>query len=73
MALRAVVVGTSFDWRVHVPALRAAGFDVVALVGRDPARTSARAAELDVGFATTSLASRRTMTAYPRSACEGAS
>ncbi len=47
-SIPAVVVGTSFGGRVHVPALRAAGFDVVALVGRDPARTTARAAELGV-------------------------
>ena len=33
--LRAVVVGTSFGGRVHVPALRAAGIEVHALVGRD--------------------------------------
>jgi predicted dehydrogenase len=54
--LRAVVVGTSFGGRVHVPALRAAGFDVVALVGQDAARTSARAEQLQVGLGTTSLA-----------------
>ena len=39
----AVVVGTGFGCRVHVPALRNAGFDVVALVGRDPERTARRA------------------------------
>jgi predicted dehydrogenase len=44
----AVVVGTGFGTRVHVPALRAAGFDVVALVGRDPDRTARRAARADV-------------------------
>ena len=32
----AVVVGTGFGSRVHVPALRAAGFSVEALVGTDP-------------------------------------
>ena len=32
----AVVVGTGFGCRVHVPALRAAGFDVLALVGTRP-------------------------------------
>jgi len=41
--LRAVVVGTGFGCRVHVPALRAAGFEVVALVGRDATRTARRA------------------------------
>src|SRR4051794_16160791 len=54
--LRAVVVGTSFGCRVHVPALRAAGFEVVALVGRDLERTQRRADRLDVAHAATSLA-----------------
>lgn len=39
----AIVVGTGFGCRIHVPALRAAGFDVAALVGTDAARTSRRA------------------------------
>lgn len=39
----AIVVGTGFGCRVHVPALRAAGFDVAGLVGADGARTSRRA------------------------------
>ena len=51
----AVVVGTGFGARVHVPALRAAGFDIVALVGRDPARTARRAERLGVPISTTSL------------------
>ncbi len=38
-----IVVGSGFGTRVHVPALRAAGFDVVGLVGRDPDRTARRA------------------------------
>src|SRR5438094_2577964 len=42
--LRAIVVGTGFGCRVQVPALRAAGFEVVGLVGTDPDRTSERAA-----------------------------
>jgi predicted dehydrogenase len=37
------VVGTGFGCLTHVPALRNAGFDVVALVGRDPDRTAQRA------------------------------
>ena len=41
---------------MHVPALRAAGFDVVALVGRDGERTARRAARLDVARSCTSLA-----------------
>ncbi len=40
----------------HLPALRAAGFEVRALVGRDPARTSARAARFSVPNACTSVA-----------------
>lgn len=53
--LGAVVVGTGFGARVHVPALRAAGFAVHALVGRDPDRTARRAERLGVPFALTSL------------------
>ncbi len=53
--LGAVVVGTGFGARVHVPALRAAGFRVEALVGRDPERTARRAARLGVPRASTSL------------------
>lgn len=51
----AVVVGTGFGSRVHVPALRAAGFTVEALVGTDPERTARRAARLEVPRAVTSL------------------
>lgn len=53
---RAAVVGTGFGARVHVPALRGAGFDVVALVGRDEARTARRAQRLGVDRPCTSLA-----------------
>ncbi len=42
-APRAVVVGTGFGCRIQVPALRGAGFDVVALVGADAGRTQERA------------------------------
>lgn len=42
-APRAVVVGTGFGCRIQVPALRGAGFDVVALVGADAGRTRERA------------------------------
>jgi predicted dehydrogenase len=52
----AVVVGTGFGCRVHVPALRNAGFTVHALVGRDGARTQRRAERLGVAHACTSLA-----------------
>jgi predicted dehydrogenase len=41
---------------VHVPALRAAGFDVVALVGRDADRTHRRAERLDVPMSSADLA-----------------
>jgi predicted dehydrogenase len=50
-----VVVGTGFGTRVHVPALRAAGFRVDALVGRDAARTARRAYRLGVPKALTDL------------------
>jgi predicted dehydrogenase len=54
--LRAVVVGTGFGCVTHVRALRAAGFDVVALVGRDRAKTNRRAAMFGVGHPCGSLA-----------------
>jgi predicted dehydrogenase len=40
----ALVVGTGFGCRIQIPALRAAGFNVVGLVGADAARTAERAA-----------------------------
>ncbi|MDQ1509068.1 MAG: hypothetical protein QOG50_912 [Actinomycetota bacterium] len=55
MTIGAVVVGTGFGARVHVPALRAAGFDVRALVGRDGERTGRRAARLGIDHAFTSV------------------
>lgn len=39
----ALVVGTGFGCRIHVPALRAAGFEVVGLVGSSRDRTAKRA------------------------------
>ena len=57
----AVVVGTGFGCRVHVPALRNAGFTVHALVGRDPARTQRRADRLGVPNACASLADALTL------------
>jgi predicted dehydrogenase len=39
----ALVVGTAFGCRVHVPALRAAGFEVAGLVGTHAERTKRRA------------------------------
>jgi predicted dehydrogenase len=50
-----VVVGTGFGCLTHVPALRAAGFDVVGLVGRDPERTAGRARRFAIPHAFTSL------------------
>lgn len=55
-SLRALVVGSSFGGRVHVPALRAAGIDVVGLVGRNPDRTAERANELGIATHGTSIA-----------------
>jgi predicted dehydrogenase len=51
----AVVVGTGFGVFTHLRALRNAGYEVRALVGRDPAKTQARAKLLDVPRACTSL------------------
>jgi predicted dehydrogenase len=56
VSLRAAVVGTSFGARIHVPAFRSAGFEVVALVGQDPTRTARRAQRLGIDHACTSLA-----------------
>ena len=50
------MVGTSFGARIHVPALRRAGFEVAALVGRDAERTRRRAERLGAGRPCTSLA-----------------
>jgi predicted dehydrogenase len=52
----AVVVGTGFGCLTHVRALRAAGFEVRALVGRHPDRTRDRAGRLGIPHASDSLA-----------------
>lgn len=52
---KALVVGTGFGCRIHVPALQQAGFDVAGLVGTDPARTAKRAASCGVKNAYTDL------------------
>ncbi len=57
----AVVVGTGFGCRVHVPALRAAGFTVHGLVGRDEDRTRRRAERLGIPQAFTSLSGALTL------------
>jgi predicted dehydrogenase len=49
------VVGTGFGCFTHVRALRLAGFDVQAVVGRDPAKTERRARAFDVPRALTSI------------------
>lgn len=49
------VVGTGFGCLTHVRALRAAGFDVVALVGRDASKTAARAERFEIPNACASL------------------
>ena len=51
----AVVVGTGFGCRVHLPAMRAAGFDVLGLVGTDPERTARKAESSGVPHAFTDL------------------
>jgi len=52
----AIVVGTGFGCRVHVPALRAAGFDIHALVGRDEERTRRRAERAGIPHACATIA-----------------
>jgi predicted dehydrogenase len=47
-AIPAIVVGTGFGCRIHVPALRAAGFEVVGLVGTRPDRLAKKAAEAGI-------------------------
>ena len=49
------VVGTGFGCYTHVRALRSAGFEVLALVGRDPAKTAERARLFEIPRALTSL------------------
>lgn len=48
VAPRALVVGTGFGCRIHVPALRAAGFEVAGLVGTNADKTAGRAQECGV-------------------------
>lgn len=53
--LKALVVGTGFGCRIHVPALRAAGFEVVGLVGTRPDRLAKKAAEAGISATFTDL------------------
>ncbi len=55
---RVAVVGTSFGCQAHVRALQAAGFEVSALVGRDPERTREKAALVVAAIASSSRLSR---------------
>ncbi|MET0238311.1 MAG: Gfo/Idh/MocA family oxidoreductase [Sphingobium sp.] len=52
---RAIVVGTGFGCRVHVPGLRAAGFEVAALVGTRPDALARKAADSGVAAFFTDL------------------
>jgi predicted dehydrogenase len=52
----AIVIGTGFGVLTHLRALRAAGFEVLALVGRDPAKTQDRAKRSGVPHGLTDLA-----------------
>lgn len=54
-SLGAIVVGTGFGVLTHLRALRAAGFDVKALVGRDAEKAQKRADIMDVPLGTGSL------------------
>lgn len=51
----AIVVGSGHGLRIHLPGLRAAGFNVVALVGNDPERTARRADRAGIPRAFTDL------------------
>jgi predicted dehydrogenase len=53
--IRAVVIGTGFGCVTHVRALRNAGIEVAAVVGRDPEKTKTRAALFDIPVALSSL------------------
>jgi len=53
--LGVAVVGTGFGCLTHVRSLRAAGFEVLALVGRDPDKTKARAARFGIPCASTDV------------------
>lgn len=50
-----MVIGSGFGCRIQVPALRAAGFEVVGLVGADPERTKKRAETVGISDAFTDL------------------
>ena len=51
----ALVVGTGFGCRIHVPALRAAGFEIVGLVGQTPDKLARRAEQNGIARTFTDL------------------
>lgn len=53
---RVIIVGSGHGLRVHLPALRESGFDVVGLVGNDAERTARRAERNGISGAYTDLA-----------------
>jgi predicted dehydrogenase len=55
MTVGVAVVGTGFGCLTHVRALRTAGFDVQALVGRDRDKTAARAERFEISRPCTSM------------------
>ncbi len=55
MALKVAVVGTNIGSTLHVRSLKAAGWEVTTLVGRDAARTAERAAHFNIPKAVTSV------------------
>ena len=55
MTLGAAVVGTGFGVITHLRALRAAGFEVHALVGRNEEKAATRARMFDVAYSSNSL------------------
>ncbi len=55
-SLGAIIVGTGFGVLTHLRAMRLAGIEVHALVGRDPAKTADRARRSEVPHGLTSLA-----------------
>jgi predicted dehydrogenase len=61
MTVGVAVVGTGFGCLTHVRALRAAGFDVEVLVGRDPEKTAERAKRFAIARACTSLSEALTV------------
>lgn len=54
-SIGALVVGTGFGCRVHVPALRAVGIEVLGLVGRTPEKLAKKAAALGIRATFTDL------------------